>query len=105
MINLDERFSIDADERQCILIENLTGKRKKDGVDTEGNPYKEGDKYQYNKTIGYYNCPSHALTALYRYLQREWIQNHDASMQEAGEAFGEFGEELKEWADRIERRS
>ena len=80
-IKVSDKYSIEADEYQLIVVENKIAKKGKNA----------GEAYQ--TTVAYVNDVTHALQVIYGRETRKWVAEHEATLKEEEEKL------IKEIAD------
>lgn len=84
-IKITDKYEIDADEYQFVVLEKKVGKSGK----------KAGEEYTVN--VGYANTISHALEIIYKRETRKWVSENKATLVTSAKAFNKIAKELKEF--------
>ena len=81
-IKVSDKYSIEADEYQLIVVENKIAKKGKNA----------GEAYQ--TTVAYVNDVTHALQVIYGRETRKWVAEQEATVKEAAKAFNKIAKEI-----------
>ena len=85
MIKISDKYSIDADEYQFVVLENKIARKGKNA----------GEAYQ--TTIAYVNDITHALEVIYGRETRKWAAEHKTTLKETVKAFQKIAREITEF--------
>ena len=89
-IKITDKYEIDADEYQFIVVEKKVAKKGK-------NAGKE-----YTTNIAHVNNITHALEVIYKRETRKWVSEHKATLKEAAKAFNKIAKEIKEFGSKYD---
>lgn len=89
-IKVSDKYSIEADEYQLIVVENKIAKKGKNA----------GEAYQ--TTVAYVNDVTHALQVIYGRETRKWVAEHEATLKDAAKAFNKIAKEIKEFGKKYD---
>ena len=89
-IKISDKYSIEADEYQYIVVENKIAKKGKNA----------GEAYQ--TTVAYVNDITHALEVIYGRETRKWVSEHKATLQSAAKAFNKIAKDIKEFGKKYD---
>ena len=85
MIKISDKYSIDADEYQFVVVENKIARKGKNA----------GEAYQ--TTVAYVNDITHALEVIYGRETRKWAAEHKTTLKETVKAFQKIAREITEF--------
>ena len=91
-IKVTDKYDIEADEHQFIVVEKKVGKSGK----------KAGEEY--TVVVGYVNNIAHALDLIYRIETRKWVAQNEATLKEAAKAFQKIAKELQEFGKKYDMK-
>lgn len=89
-IKISDKYSIDADEYQFIVVETKIAKKGKNA----------GEAYTTN--VAYVNDITHALEVIYQRETRKWVAEHKATLKDAAKAFQKIWKEIKEFGSKYD---
>lgn len=89
MINIGDKYYIDADRYGLTLYKSVYNKAKKE---------------EQLKNMGYPTNIENALLLIYKIETHEWINQHDATLKQAAKAFRKIWEEIKEYGGNIDAK-
>lgn len=89
-IKISDKYSIEADEYQLIVVETKIAKKGKNA----------GEAYTTN--IAYVNDITHALEVIYQRETRKWVAEHKATLKDAAKAFNKIAKEIREFGSKYD---
>lgn len=89
-IQISDKYSIDADEYQFIVVETKIAKKGKNA----------GEAYSTN--IAYVNNITRALEVIYERETRKWVSANKANLKDAAKAFNKIAKEIKEFGKKYD---
>ena len=82
MVKLTDKYSLEADRYNYMLVKHTVNKKTGEPVD---------------KVEGYVNNLQHAIDLIYRIETRKYIKEHDVELKEALKAFREIWDDVQAW--------
>lgn len=89
-IKVSDKYEIDADEYQFLVIEKKVAKKGKNAGE------------EYTTTIAHVNNITHALEVIYKRETRKWVAEHHATLKEAAKAFNKIAKEIREFGSKYD---
>lgn len=89
-IKVSDKYEIDADEYQFLVIEKKVAKKGKNAGE------------EYTTTIAHVNNITHALEVIYKRETHKWVAEHQATLKEAAKAFNKIAKEIREFGSKYD---
>ena len=89
MITIGDKYAIQADDKQFVLVE-----KKVKGADAKAEEVGK----EYFAQLGFYRTIGDVCVSLVRRLMREEVQNRDMTIMEAATAYQDVQRCVDEWA-------
>jgi hypothetical protein len=89
-IKISDKYSIDADEYQFVVVETKTAKKGKNAGET------------YTTNVAYVSTITRALEVIYQLETRKWVAANKATLKDAAKAFQKIAKEIKEFGKKYD---